>query len=497
MTTSDVSNPPARLKDAAVALTLGTDRAPGTHHPRVMLTAAAVAGARSRAGFEPTSSPTPIDPCPPETRPPCPPAADARLAGMMLKPDAALLEEWAILAEQAGVRAPNDLAATVLAWWMVQNHRPDVVFRCLGQRGIWLASLHPVWATRVPGMERLDQPETTWETGSRTERIGMLTALRQTNPGQALDLVRSTWASDPAADRSAFVEVLRTGLGANDETFLESALDDRSKTVRSNAAALLADLPGSALQARAAVLLAGVVSTDTKRGLRKKTIRVTLTPPAAFDPAWVRDGMDAKPPAGIGERAWWLRQIIELAPLDAWVGITGLDPQGVLDALRADDYVDDADAALLSRLTRRSDPTWAGPVARVEFARPSVRLHALIPLWSTLPPTQAEVVLGHLLADGVVPANLMLAVLAGAGWAWSAGFSTTAVNTVAEYVKPGQVADYHPLSWLEDIATRLHVHAVDPFEQLIRTMYPQPTPKAFQILGRARFRAEMHQEFQQ
>ena len=49
-----------------------------------------------------------------------------------------------------------------------------------------------------------------------------------------------------------FLDSLRTGLGPQDEPFLEQALADRSRNVRAVAAELLSALPGSALAARMA-----------------------------------------------------------------------------------------------------------------------------------------------------------------------------------------------------------------------------------------------------
>ena len=72
------------------------------------------------------------------------------------------------------------------------------------------------------------------------------------------ELLETTWSTERAEDRLMFLDSLRTGLGADDEPFLERALTDRSRNVRSTAAELLSALPGSALATRMADRVAEV-----------------------------------------------------------------------------------------------------------------------------------------------------------------------------------------------------------------------------------------------
>ena len=53
-----------------------------------------------------------------------------------------------------------------------------------------------------------------------------------------------------AETRAAYVEALGVGLGPEDEPFLESALDDKSRQVRAEAVRLLATLPASRFAGR-------------------------------------------------------------------------------------------------------------------------------------------------------------------------------------------------------------------------------------------------------
>jgi hypothetical protein len=151
--------------------------------------------------------------------------------------------------------------------------------------------------------------------------MSALAALRATDPGRARALLEETWKGESAADRARFLESLATGLAADDEPFLEAALDDRSTTVRATAAELLATLPASALARRMTERLRPLASVQTgERRLRRPAPRRLLVePPDEIDAASVRDGITTRgAPPGTGRRTWALVQIIGAAPLDFW-----------------------------------------------------------------------------------------------------------------------------------------------------------------------------------
>lgn len=494
MTVAPAPDAPATLAETAILLTLGADRANNTP-PTTVLTAAAVSGARARAGFMPAVKGEPVPACPADDRPECSAPAAGRLDHILRTNDKELLEEWARLANTAGRRAPANLVAGLMYYAIGSPFRPNPIFDCLGARGPWLAALDPRYAPRILPTQSETIPDEIWHTGVPADRLQVLRRLREADPAAGLELIRSTWKTDAAAERANFVQAMSIGLSPGDEAFLESALDDRSKVVRRAAAELLADLPGSAYQARMTERLAAMVRVDKPKLTLKRTPCLTLEPPTVFDPAWERDAIEPKPPTGTGERAWWVGQIMTLAPMAAWESICGLDPQSVFDALRSEDFVSTADDAILANLTRRPIPEWIAPVAGVEFARKDTRLHLLTPLWLNLPPADAERALMPLLDRDKVPPQQILALLSSAGWAWTPAFSRSALQAANKHRKAAQGDEYLVRSWLWGIAGRIHPSTLDAFETLVKAMYPELTPKAFETLERARFRAEMHKEF--
>ena len=174
----------------------------------------------------------------------------------------------------------------------------------------------------------------------------------------------STWATDTARDRTAFVVTLGTGLGPDDEELLDRGLADKRGEVRVAAAGLLARLPGSRFSGRATGRAAAAVTV-----LRSMTGRklVAIAPDEAT-PDLLADCIDPSPPRATGRRSWLLRQIVAAAPSAWWPGHTGLAPSELL-ALAAgtewatalefgwtDGAIRDADVAWLTALLdRRAD----------------------------------------------------------------------------------------------------------------------------------------------
>lgn len=496
MTTKAAANPPAALRQLAVMLTLGTDRAAADGSTAELLNQCAVQGTRSRAGHTPTAAQTPLPLCPDETRRECSDPAAAILTQLLHTPDADTLLEWCTLADRAVLRVPDRLAPPLLDWWTRHRDRPSAVFNCLGVRGPWLASLNPAWAA-PPEHESLclNAPER-WQSGTAPERLIVLRAVRAIHPEQAADLLQSTWDADNAAERTRFLETFQTGLNAGDEAFLEPLLDDRSKTVRRTAAALLRTLPGSALRARMNERLRSMLQTETRKGLLKRETRLSINPPAQFDPAWDRDAIEEKPVTGIGQRAWWARQIIASADLSVWTSTLGATPETVLHAFRDDDYAKDAFEALLVAAHANPEPAWSTALARAELASKKPRLNLIAPLWQRLPPRASESLLTDLLLSDSIPTELKLTALATADWSWSPAFSAGSLQSVlGDKHRPAASFDYAAADALSVIARRADPSALALFERLVLARFPDTPDSVTRTLDRMRLRAEIHKEF--
>ncbi|MDX6356655.1 MAG: hypothetical protein QOF98_3558 [Streptomyces sp.] len=340
-----------------------------------LLDAAAGGVVRRRAGVRPGVAGERLEPAPADRRPTLPEAAKHRL-GMLLAdrtgegtrssrgpvPNLAeLLPQWLTAARREGYAAPPELLPALLDSARARTDLRSDALALAGPRGLWLARLNPDWkfALRAGhagagGATPQDPAEVRrlWEEGLFAERIALLTRLRLADPAYALTLLDSTWRSERAEDRLMFLDSLRTGLSAADEPFLEDALSDRSRNVRSTAAELLSALPGSALAGRMAARARSCISLGGDG--------ISVEAPYECDAAMERDGVAAKPPGGRGERAWWLSQLVDAAPLSTWPGrFGGRTPEQIVALPVLDDWQPDLHAAWCRAAVRQRDAAWA------------------------------------------------------------------------------------------------------------------------------------------
>jgi hypothetical protein len=297
-----------------------------------LLGAAALASLYERAGTLPLKDALPApEACDLDDAPRCGERAAMRLAMMLRGEYIELLPEWLAKAAEAGRRAPEELLPPLLELGRTREDLSEAILLVLGARGRWLSAQNPDWDYAAP---RLD--ESLWETGNSGQRRAVLAELRKRDAARARGLLAATWAQESPKDRADFLAELENGLGPDDEAFLEAALEDRRKEVRGVAARLLARLPESALRGRMLERARPLLVFKLNR-LKRKTIEVTL--PEACDKAMQRDGLEPKPYSqGIGEKAWWLRQMLELIPPEVWSQESGWTIGELIEAAKRGEW---------------------------------------------------------------------------------------------------------------------------------------------------------------
>ena len=299
---------------AGTALDALLDQVAGQTPERRLLAAAAVLAAWEQAGMQPQTHATPYpEPAQPDARPQCTPAAAQDLARILQGDMGMLLEEWLAALAASGHSLPHRWLPEILDLACEQRDALPRILPLLDARGRWLAAQHEAWQELL--LPRDPAAVTTaWETGSHQSRLTLLRHLRTIAPSAALDLLSSTWGAEAAKERSAFIGTLIAGLSLADEPFLESALDDRSKQVRETAADWLVRLAGSALVERMIRRLQPLLHLE--RRLLGQSLTMAL--PAVCDAGMARDGIDSKPPRGLGKQAWWLLQMLAAIPPTTW-----------------------------------------------------------------------------------------------------------------------------------------------------------------------------------
>ncbi len=329
-------------------------------------------------------------------------AAAWRLARIVSGEHAYLLSEWFELAAATGRVLPPHWLPLVLD--NVPAARRAGAGGVLGPAARWLASRHATWTTVAPVNEFSDAA---WQEGSTAERVAMLSAVRAVSTVRSRAWLRTTWDTDPPDARESFLQALLPTVEPGDEEILELALDDKRKAVRQVAAEGLARLPASAHAARCLARAEPLVSMAAEPGgllakLRKRKLVIEL--PTAPDKAAQRDGIELKVPAArkIGERAFWMAQMLSFVPPRHWCRKFSCDAETFLDATRATDFKDELLDALTEAASRHPDPEFLRllVIAWTESGRDAQMHDAIQTLVNAVPAAQRAELAETLLSDG-------------------------------------------------------------------------------------------------
>ncbi|MEV0968147.1 DUF5691 domain-containing protein [Microtetraspora glauca] len=362
----------ATWEDLVSAALVGTDRRPVPGRPSVvppvdLLEQAAVRVMRVRAGQRPHRG-RPLSPAPPETRPLVTRTASDRLARILAGEQGRLLAEWLEIAAGSGVRVPARLIPKLLDLGARDQSIRGHLGVLAGARGRWLAGLNPGWSyLQAEPTDGYAGSTDVWEFGTSGDRRAYLAALRAADPTAARELLARGWSEETPEDRAAFTHLLAEGLTMADEPFLEEALDDRRREVRQAAADLLTRLPGSRLGTR--------MAERAGRLLTRGGDRLRAEAPKACDSRMERDGVRARPPAGTGQRGWWLQQVIAHTPLSFWTGRFGLSPVEIT-TMEVGDWAREVRMGWTRAAILQRDGVWARALIEVE---PLTDLLAILP----------------------------------------------------------------------------------------------------------------------
>ena len=321
-----------------------------------------------------------------DARPLLPSATAARLTALVASRSEAL-PEYLGAAAKTGCRAPAELLPPLFDYARGSIAVRADLMKLAGPRGTWLAKQNQQWSTFTRYAAAPD-PEA-WLSDKPHERIGYLTWFRGKDPASARELVEQVWTQSgqsglsagglSAETRAAYVEALGVGLGPEDEPFLESALDDKSRQVRAEAVRLLATLPSSRFAERMVARLHARVTVVTKNA----EVLVTLKDKpdeAAEDEA--RDGIGEGWVQTEDERrlarmqpSYWLEDLIASTPLSAWEQYCELTPAELMRATAANRWEANAcHRGWRSATLRQKDTRWAEAFCAVNASNDMLEL---------------------------------------------------------------------------------------------------------------------------
>ena len=401
----------------------------GTEAETRLLRAAGVLGNVERAARIPpaVSAPTPGPAAPEETPAITKPEIIGLLARIIAEARPRVVNEACELLARNSRCLPPRLLPRVLELGVGNVRLRESLRPVLGKRGAWLAAQNPSWKfAMLAGLPELD--ERLWHEGDPAQRLDFLAQLRLREAPRARQFLAQTFADDTPKVRADLLSALQHGLGRDDEEFLQNILaTDRSKDVRQTAAALLSCLPQSAMALRMSARLEPCVR------LTRKTVRshLSVQPPESLDAAWKADAIDEKPGAnsGMGERAWWLLQLVALTPLAWWEQHLAMAPAEIVAAIGKTEWKDAVFAGLVTAVRNQLPPAWI--VALLE--RGGFRHDEQIALAKTLPGAEAEKALQRIFSE-TNDAALASQIIELADFPWSVAFWQVAKQKVARWV---------------------------------------------------------------
>ncbi len=429
-------------------------------------------------------------------------AAAMRLVRMIKGDYPDLIDEWLHVVTRAQRQLPPHFAPTALTH--VRSVRTAKFAPILGSTGPWLAWVNPEWQLASPVAE---PSEERWQSGSLEERRAELGAMRRRNPDEARRWLTETWPTDPPEAREALLAELAVGLSSEDEVFLEAALDDKRKAVRQTAVQLLARLPGSSFVRRHCARADALIAVEEQKGLLAKLgkpkPRLGIALPESLDKPTQRDGIELKPPAQrkLGERTYWLMQIVALVPPQHWLSRLGGDADAFTDAVLDTDYGRELLMALTEAVARHPQRDWLLALAaawrRVKDP-PSDPSQAIVQLLERAPEDvrQELLVMQFTTLDAVRDQQAIYSLLQAAKFDFSAALTRLAIEYVRALAR--QPASYQQNRNLFDaIAYRCDVPAAS--ELLMRLVEEVPHDsnwrRALQQLNDiVEFRAAMRRE---
>jgi hypothetical protein len=309
-----------------------------------------------------TLSPTQPDRYP-EERSRCSPRAAVLLVRALSENLHSAVDEWLQLAAQKNLRPPEELLPALLNWGTAQKDDLSILVDTLGPRAVWLSGQNPDWtAFFLANLAFSSNQETlfnTWESEIFLHRLTLMRHIRIKRPAFARELIKLTWEQDSAKEKAAFLTTFEPNVDQEDEPFLETALEDRSKVVRRTVVDLLAKIPHSQLVQCMSEKLKQHLAI-VKSGLLKRTI-LEINLPEACDQVMQRYGIEPKPPEFLenGQNAWWLEQILSLVPPGILSQEHGVQPSELAGAASQSEWKESLFKGWISATIRFQDESWS------------------------------------------------------------------------------------------------------------------------------------------
>jgi hypothetical protein len=251
-----------------------------------------------------------------ETKQYCPAQATDMLKIILEEDLPQLLQLWLDVCASRGEVVSPEMIPVLLDVTQQTRELSKTIIEVTGNRGIWLSTMNPQWNFNSPA----EDPKVVWDNGTPAQRKEVLQDLRIANAEEGRKLLESTWATEGANEKVAFLGILKTNLSANDLPWLES-LKEKGQKVNNAILELLKQIPESAIVRSYRNILSEAVGIKTGKallGVITKTVLVidesASIPDSIFKTGIEKLSSDKK----VSDHAYILVQLISSVPPEFW-----------------------------------------------------------------------------------------------------------------------------------------------------------------------------------
>lgn len=486
--------PPAATAEGALGEVLAATE--GTPEQRLW-SAIAAAGLWQEAGAlpPPADGRLEADEAPAETRPILPTRILNEYywqAGGYADEKAATLKMILSAAAERGYALPTKGLPGLLEEARKRQELRPLLAAVLPEEGRWLARQNPAWAPILAQANAQGLQPEVWESGKKQERLDYLKALRAKAPAEGRSLLEKAWASEPGNLRRDLLEAFLEGLSPEDEPFLETALDDKSKAVRHLAAFLLARLPDSEFARRMAQRAEAWMRVLEKDGGPSLEFEI----PDKLDKAARRDGLepDMRDFQFFQGKTAMVAVAVGATPLQFWEEAGILTPGDYLGPLEGTHFREGVLAGLVRAAGLQANLAWARALIAMEAPQEFNRV--FFGFFQVLPSELRDDLLAQMLASGNEGGLAMLGTLEPP---WSEGLTRAAASTIGSMCnKEGRdKKDMSPFFSANALSMHGHPSFFPEFEKQmsvdLRTI-GATQENVSRLIEKYRLRYQLHQE---
>ncbi|KAA2241688.1 hypothetical protein F0L74_17590 [Chitinophaga agrisoli] len=292
-----------------------------------------------------------------EIRPGCSMAAIQAFNDVVAEDNEGLLQLWLECCAASQQIAHPYMLPALLDKAISQKALRPLVESCAGERGKWLAQFNPDW--KMPAAVSLEEQ---WQTGTLAQRKAALAQLSETDPAAARAWLQQTWPQENANARADLLSSLRPIVFAEDSSWLEVLLNEKSVKVKEVVMHLLRMQPGSSIVKLYWQVAQQAISIKKEKALlglsSKTTLQVKL--PDTVDENIFKYGIERlSSNKKIPDEAYIVEQLVQAVPPHLWENHLQETPEKIITLFTEHSAGGRLYAALESAASKFRNAQWA------------------------------------------------------------------------------------------------------------------------------------------